>query len=104
MLRHLKFYENHAVRSIAKYVAGPSDLPRLLSTLCDDLERLRMSAYALDLSSRFSWADSVSSCVVKAVIPFLQPLFVDDSFRLLSKDRLRRLGRTDDTLMHFFSD
>lgn len=96
------FYRRATQRPLADYENLTSDTDRELAQLCSDLERVDAPAFVVDLSARFSWAAQLPASVVKVVTPTLQPLFIDERHRLLSVERLARLGSICDSPTHFF--
>jgi ribosomal protein S12 methylthiotransferase accessory factor len=93
MIRHLDFYRALAKRDLASYEQRGATLAPILV----DLERLHAQVFVIDLSSRFAWSRPLAH-VVKVIVPPLQPLFIDESWRVLSP----KIGDAPSLPTHFF--
>ena len=102
MLSYIDFYESAPRRTLREYgMTGPHTLA-VLDELKKDLLAIEAPAFVADLSTRFSWAADLSLHVVKVLVPTLQPLFIDESHRILTGERFQQRRRMYDTPTHFF--
>lgn len=102
MLSYIDFYGTAPRRLVQEYkVTDAHPLP-VVDELKKDLLAIGAPAFVADLSSRFSWAADLSLYVMKVVVPTLQPLFIDESYRILTGERFQKLRHLYDSPTHFF--
>ncbi|MEA2205554.1 MAG: ribosomal protein methylthiotransferase accessory factor [Blastocatellia bacterium] len=102
MLSHIDFYSTAPRRLLEEYTVTEAHRLPVLDDLKKDLLAMGASAFVADLSSRFTWATDLSLYVVKVMVPTLQPLFIDESYRILTGERFQQFRQLYDSPTHFF--
>jgi ribosomal protein S12 methylthiotransferase accessory factor YcaO len=73
-----------------------------LAHLINSMEKLGASVFFLELSKTISWSIMIPAVTVKVIIPQLQPLFIDEHFRVVTGNRLSASGHIYQNPTHFF--